>query len=318
MYINSLKLLAFIACLLCPQLVVHGALEDYFKPAIEKDPVASMANIDYIYMINLDQRPEKWQESLEQLAPYGIVPHRFSAVNGWELTGAAINQLGLIYEPWMAVKMQPGLWGTYYIADSELEPNHEVISVPGRTYFCHCMARGTIGICLSHLSVLQDAYDSGYQTVWIMEDDIQVIRNPVELSCIVGELDRAVGVQGWDILFTDQDTKDSSGQYVPCRGHAFRPDFSPVNPERFAQRGNVNRYFQQLGARFGAYSYIIRREGMAKILNHFKTNKIFLPYDMEFYLPADIKLFCVQDDVVSTKPNALSDNGGPFYEARYK
>ncbi|MFI5334690.1 MAG: hypothetical protein ACHQT8_05960 [Chlamydiales bacterium] len=31
---------------------------------------------------------------------------------------------------------------------------------------------------LSHLSILQDAFDSGYETIWVMEDDIEVVRNP--------------------------------------------------------------------------------------------------------------------------------------------
>lgn len=59
---------------------------------------------------------------------------------------------------------------------------------------------------------------------------------------------------------------------------------------------------------------IVRRSGMKKLLKFFNKYQIFLPYDMDFVLPNDIKLFTVNEDVVSTITNALSDNGGPNYE----
>jgi hypothetical protein len=61
-------------------------LEDHLKKVDRSASIAtesSLRNIDFIYMINLDQRPEKWKLSVDQLAPYGITPCRFSAVNGW-------------------------------------------------------------------------------------------------------------------------------------------------------------------------------------------------------------------------------------------
>ncbi len=296
--------------------LLHGNIDHYLKPVGEKNPIHSIRNIDYIYMINLDQRPEKFKDSVEQLAPYGILPHRFSAVNGWELTATDVNRLGVVYEPWMAARMPPELWGTYYLEDGDLTALHEPISVPGRTYYCHCMARGPIGICLSHLSIIQDAYDAGYKAVWIMEDDIQVLKNPHILSYLIDELDIKVGRNNWDILFTDQDTKNSDGVYVPCKGYAHRPNFLPANLYRFSDRTSRGRHFRQVGARYGAYSYIIRRQGMEKLLNHFKTYKLFLPFDMDFCLPNNIKLFALAEDVVSTKPNSPSDNGNPLYKER--
>jgi len=270
-----------------------------------------MKNVDFIYMINLDERPEKFALCLEQLRPYNINPYRFSAVNGWKLTYAAINELGVQYEQGMRKK----LWGTsYYQANGQ--PHHEIMQTEGRTYFCHCMSRGAIGICLSHLSVLQDAYDSGYETIWVMEDDIEVIRNPRRLSRLIEKLDRIVGKNGWDILFTDQDTKNQEGRYVPCNSFAQKPDFSPERPERFAARKNISRSFRKIGARYGAYSMIVRRSGMEKILTFMKKHKLFLPYDMEFYLPGDIQMFSVLHDVVSTQPRAISDNGAAAYEKK--
>ncbi|MEN9343236.1 MAG: hypothetical protein RLZZ453_23 [Chlamydiota bacterium] len=291
---------------------LEASIVDYFKKAEDKLDIHhnQVENIDFIYIINLDQRPEKFAHCVQELAPYGIQPYRFSAVNGWELSLEAINSLGVQFRPGMT----KNLWGTAYLPEGNFEPHHEVMHVKGRTYFCHCMSRGAIGIALSHLSILQDAYDSGYETVWIMEDDIEVIQNPHILSQLIDQLDSLVNKRlGWDILFTDRDTKNQQGQYVPCLTYAKRPNYTPKNANRFALRSFLKKTFRKIGARYGAYSMIVRRSGMEKILNHFKTYGIFFPYDMDLYAPEDIVMYTVMNDVVSTQPRALSDNGGPNY-----
>ena len=144
-------------------LSLEASVEDHFKPALNKSGAHSIENIDFIYMINLDQRPEKFERCIQQLHPYGVYPYRFSAVNGWELTLEAIQDVGVKF----SADMNGGFLATSYL-EEDLAPFHEVIQTIGRTYFCHCMARGTIGIALSHLSVLQDALDSGYETIWVM------------------------------------------------------------------------------------------------------------------------------------------------------
>jgi len=265
-----------------------------------------MRNIDFIYVINLDQRPEKFSRCVQQLSLYGIEPYRFSAVNGWELTLETINDVGVRFEPWMSMEK----WGTFY--DGKVE-QHEIVHEIGRNYFCHCMSRGAVGIALSHLSILQDAYDSGYERIWVMEDDIDIVRDPHSLSDLIDQLDMLVGKGEWDVLFTDPDTKNDRGAYVPCLSFAWRPNYTPPNPEYFSQRKDVSSDFRRVGARFGAYSMIVQRSGMKKILDFIKQYKIFLPYDMDFSLPKDIRLYTLCYDVVSTQPNAPSDNGLPMY-----
>lgn len=143
-----------------------------------------------------------------------------------------------------------------------------------------------------------------------MEDDIEVIQNPHILSKLVSDLDELVGSENWDILFTDQDTKNSEGIYIPCYSCAWRPNFTPDNPNRFEDRKMLGQ-FRKIGARYGAYSMIIRRSGIMKILEFIKKYKIFLPYDLDYNKPADIKMFTVLEDVVSTLPHASSDNNFP-------
>lgn len=287
--------------------MLWGEVCDHLREVRGKHETSSIEGIDYIYMINLDERPEKWARASSQLLRYGIVPYRFSAVNGWELPMEVLGDVGVLYEPWM----QSGTMGTYY---TSLETSqHEIVRVPDRRYFSHCMSRGAVGIALSHLSILKDALESGYETIWVLEDDVEVLRDPHELADLIEILDDLVGKGGWDILFTDRDTRNNYGQYVPCTGYAWRPNYVPHDVGRFARREAVGEQFTRVGARFGAYSMVVRRSGMEKLFRFFENYQLFLPYDIEMTLPNGIRLFSLVDDMVVPQLHALSDNGAPNY-----
>src|SRR3990167_3584456 len=292
---------------------LHAGVADHLRKITDKTSNHSMRNIDFIYMINLDQRPEKWALSSQRLGAYGIFPYRFSAVNGWELSLETVNDVGLKYEK----SMTQGILGTSYL-DPSFEPVHGVISNPGQVYFCHCMARGPIGTVLSHLSILRDALDSGYQTVWAMEDDIEIHRDPRILSDLIEKLDNLVGKGNWDILFTDRNTRNNEGKEIPVFGFAKRPNFQPTSIGQYNLRQEINEDFIQIGGRFGAYSMIVRRSGMQKIYDFIIKHSIFLPFDMEFHLPSGIKLYTVAKNVVAHRLDAPSDNGGPNYLSNAK
>ncbi len=284
-------------------------LESHFKKALGKSSLHQIRNVDFIYTINLDKRPKKFQACVDALKPYNIHPYRFSAVNGWELSSESISSLGIPY----TLGMPTDLWGTFYVDNDLNILHHELMHEEGKHYYSHCMSRGAIGIILSHLSVLQDAYDSGFETIWVMEDDIAIIQNPHLISDRIEELDALVGSRNWDILFTDRDTKNDAGEYVPCQAYAKRANFVPANPERFFKRSEVSAHFAKIGARYGAYSMIVRRSGMEKILHFFKTFRLFLPYDMDFFLINNIQLYSVIGDIVSFEPGSPSDNSQPNY-----
>ncbi len=295
--------------ILCFFATLQGNFEEHLKPVNDKSHYHQIRNIDFIYMINLDQRPEKFQKSQELLAPYGIYPYRFSAVNGWELTLETINDVGIKWSP----NLMKGLMSTYYPVNGNFASQHELADKPGQNYFCHCMSRGAIGIVLSHLSILKDAYDSGYETIWVMEDDIAIIKDPQSVSTLIDELDRTMGKRNWDVLYTDRDTKARNGASVPCLAYAKRLNFIPQDPQRFSTTRQISPKFRKIGARYGTYSMVIRRSGIEKILNFYKKYDIFLPYDMDFFLINDIRLYTVLEDVLSTRIARESDNGAANY-----
>lgn len=296
---------------------LFGSIEDHLRKINRSaldEANHKMRNIDFIYLINLDQRPEKLESCLKQFYPYQIFPYRFSAVNSWELPLEVINDVGVKFEPWM--KSIKGSCFKYNEKNEIVCLHSNAIDEVGTTYFCHRANRGPIGITLSHLSILQDAYDSGYETIWVMEDDIEVMRDPTILPDVIERLDALVGKKNWDILFTDQDMKNNrTGEYVPCDSYAPRPDFEPQDPHRFQIRKDINAEFRKIGARYGAHSMIVRRSGMKKLLKHYREHQMFLPFDMEFLLP-DMELYTVREDIVSNKQGSPSDNGGAKYKKK--
>lgn len=283
-------------------------LSDYFHTAPNKSNHHKMRGIDFIYMINLDKRPEKFVQSSNELMLYGICPYRFSGVNGWELPASAFQRIGIriftVSDPFFGSTYK-NIGGTPFLSNEPVSPN-------GQAYFSLGMSRGSIGIVLSHLSVLQDAYDSGYETIWVMEDDVEVIEDPQQLSTHIETLDELF--PDWDILFTDIDTKDKHNRRIPCRAVAARPNFAIETLNFYLKRFYpLNNDLQGVGMRYGAYSMIVRRSGMKKILDHFKMYGIFLPYDMDYWLIHDLNLFSVTKDIVSTRVGAPTDNHAPGY-----
>src|SRR5689334_8995180 len=74
---------------------LHGDISKYFKKCENKSGIHQMRNIDFIYVINLDKRPDRLKKTLDQLHPYGIYPYRFSAVNGYGFSLNEINDMGV-------------------------------------------------------------------------------------------------------------------------------------------------------------------------------------------------------------------------------
>jgi GR25 family glycosyltransferase involved in LPS biosynthesis len=286
-------------------------LARFFKPADNKSSQNQIDGIDLIYMINLDERPEKFQLASENLHLYGIFPYRFSAVNGWKLPGSAFQELGVRFYPGM---LHENFLGTTYRENNgKAYMSNEMVQENGESYFTLGMSPGAIGIVLSHLSILYDAFNSGYETIWVMEDDVEAVADPRLIPNLITRLDEQVGGD-WDILFTDIDTKDGAGNHVACRAMAARPNV-PVAPLStfFNRFYSIGREFSRTGMRYGAYSMIVRRSGMQKILNYFHNYGIYLPYDTDFWLIPDIKMYCVNHDIVSHQAGAPSDNSYPFY-----
>lgn len=286
-------------------------IDPFLRPIHNKQDHHTMDEIDFIYMINLDERPEKFARATTELHFYGIYPYRFSAVNGWKIPISTINEMGIQFSSNYISK--PMMGSCYVQAHNTIYRSNEFIQPNGKTYYPLGMGHGAIGIILSHLSILKDAYDSGYETIWVMEDDVEALSDPREISTLIKKLDRLT--TSWDILFTDTDTKDEKGNHVPCRALAARPNLNEKPLSYFLQQFYlVNEDFSHIGMRYGAYSMIIRRSGIEKILKFYQQHRVFLPYDIDFWISGEMNMYCTNKDLVSHRANSLSDNSFPNFE----
>ena len=67
--------LYFLIFALLSKVDIHAdGIENYFQPAENKSGEHGMPGIDFIYMINLDKRPEKYARTMAALMPYNIYP----------------------------------------------------------------------------------------------------------------------------------------------------------------------------------------------------------------------------------------------------
>jgi GR25 family glycosyltransferase involved in LPS biosynthesis len=271
----------------------------------------SMKNIDFIYMINLDTRPEKFKKSLKLLKKYSITPYRFSAINGNLLSVKEIESFGIKSFPDM---LNQGSLGNIYSTTSlnKIETITKKIENDGHVYFCSVMKPGAFGCLLSHLSILKDAFLKNYETIWIMEDDIDIIKNPHIISELITDLDSTVGKENWDILYTDKDTRYSDGkpavpQLSDINCILNRPDIKILDTETLLKRKLIGNNFVKIKARYGTYSMILRRSGIIKILSFYQNYKIFNTYDGEFIYIQDLNTFTSNKNIVGHELIRVSD-----------
>jgi GR25 family glycosyltransferase involved in LPS biosynthesis len=247
----------------------------FFKEMRGPHNLSNLRNVDCIYVINLDERPEKWERTKKQLSQYEIGFNRFSGINGWrmppELLTAFWNEQGRLR------------------ANEVLDANHPYVS------------QGKLGCILSHLSVLQDAYDRGYQCIWILQDDIEIFR---DLSSIDYYLDRLDMLDPhWGLLFTDLDMRqyDNPGKPLTptCLTGAIRENQETMPLEWYLERKNMSEDFQEIRTRYGFHSVLISREGMEKILYYFKHVFLHTSFDIDVFFIHDLNKYGLRNPMVS-------------------
>lgn len=298
--------------LLCSPLCAD--LASHLQPLPERPLLDQIPHIDAIYLINLPERPEKWERSRIELRPYGIRPCRFPAINGSMLSLKTLQEVGLVFQKGMANNLwiqRPDLEGL--VSDFLTSSAQEV------THFAQWTSLGAIGCTLSHLSVLQDAYDAGYETIWVLEDDIKVRLDPNRLASLIEKLDPLA--PDWDVLYTDLDQDAEPPLYEAnndfesdLKGNLWffwRPDFPEIDKKRLAKRTIVSADFLKIGSRMRTHSMLIRRSGMKKILDFEKKHRIFIPYDHEIALVPQIQLYSLRYPLVTFLPKSPSDTKTP-------
>ncbi|NNM43789.1 MAG: glycosyltransferase family 25 protein [Chlamydiae bacterium] len=215
--------------------------------------------VDCIYVINLDERPEKWKRMNALFTERGLKANRVSAINGWNLSTA----------------VQKELTGHY--------PMH--------------LLPGEIGCLLSHLSVIKNALDNDFDLIWIMEDDVDFHEDVQQIPQLLKELFEID--PDWDTFYTDIDTKNHTGNYVPSLDVDFRPDQQNLPLQSLTDRFVINKNIMKIGQRFGNYSYLVTRKGMKKIWDYFSHVYLWSAYDIDLHYIPSIREYSTTREIVS-------------------
>ncbi len=263
------------------------------------DPIK---NIDAIYLINLDRRPDRLAAAAEKLAKYGIEYQRFSAIDGRQLSYETLLEIGFIY----AENMSQERWATTPKKNGNLEYAFLDSSMKNKIIFSEWMTPGAIGCALSHLSVLKEAYAAGYETIWVLEDDIHIEKDPKVLETLISELD-VLTKETWDILYTDPDPLGDRSLPDGSFWWMWRPDLCSFDVERFTKRMRINDNFIQVGSKDRTHSMVIRRSGIKKILDHVQTNHLYLPIDQEIGFTPHMIAFMTSYPIVTYDDSYFSD-----------
>lgn len=214
----------------------------------------------------------------------------------------ALCDIALICTPDIAKKR----WMTAPTGDGTLGYTLLTDKAPPQHVFCEWMTIGAVGCAMSHLSILKEAYERNYETIWVLEDDILVDKDPRLLSELIVKLDHITG-GNWDLLYTDNDDLPPDTDLLKKWWWMWRPDLAPEGDLCFSRREVISDDFIRIGSRIRTHSMIIRRSGIKKLLDHLHKNRLFLPIDHEIAFASGISLYMLSYPVVTHNPGADTD-----------
>lgn len=231
----------------------------YLKPIEINEAPSGLESVDCIYIVNLDTRPEKWQRMKAIVEEQGLYVNRVSGIKGWEIPK----------------EVQEELAGNYV----------------------RRLRSGQVGCLLSHLSVMKDAYERGFNRIWLLEDDVEFKEDIRQIPLLLAKLTEID--PEWDVFYTDIDSKVSSGERAPSLTSDFRPDRQYHPLDYYTNRFLVERDIMKIGQRFGTYSMFISGKGLKKILDYFTHIYLWTSIDVDMHYVPDIREYSAVRDIVT-------------------
>ncbi len=233
----------------------------FLKPVELTENDSGLDLVDCIYVINLDERVEKWDRIKALLDERELKTNRFSAINGWKLPSETMN---------------------------ELHGN----------YSRQC-TKGEVGCLLSHISALKDAYEREFEYIWVLEDDVEFLEDVGQISLLMKSLSEFD--PEWDILYTDVDYRAEKEGYVPSVSSDFRPDRDHLPLEYYTRKIPVNDDLMLIGQRFGLRSYLLSQSGIKKVLEYFTHVYLWTAIDIDIHYIPDIREYVTRRDIVTNR-----------------
>ena len=249
------------------------SIQEFFIPiSEEKANVSGIEEIHQIYVLNLEVRLARWFRTKAMLNAFGIEAQRFIGINGWMIPRGKMKNF---YKELVENGQHGGL-------------------TPGQ-----------IGCLLSHLSILQHALDKKYQCVWILEDDIVVLRDPKELGDILKKLHQVD--PEWDLLFTDLHARGNSLEEILSLETLFGSWCEIIKTQDSFFEPYEDEDFIRVQYRLCTHSMILSHRGIKKLLDYFQSTKIFLPIDVQMHCCPNKRFYVSRKEYVTNGKRETSD-----------
>lgn len=241
----------------------------FLKPIEIVEESSGLRHVDCIYVINLKERPERWDLLSKRFLGQNLKANRFDAVNGWKIP---LKQRNELIDPRVNVNYSLELNG------------------------------GEVGCLLSHLSIYQDAWDRGFEVIWVCEDDIMFNR---DVHCISSLLEELFFLDpDWDLLYTEHTMFGSTTQ-------RHRPEQIPYK----ALNEDVSDRLARTHGRFGTHSMIFSRKGLEKVLSYFYSRYFWAPIDVDLHY-IGLREYSIKDGLTCIQSGFISDTQ-PTSSLRY-
>jgi glycosyl transferase family 25 len=237
-----------------------SSLPSFLKQVEIVEENSGLRGVDCIYVINLKERPERWDLLSKRFLEQNLKANRMDAVNGWKIPLEQRNRL-----------IDPRIHTNYY-----LELNG-----------------GEVGCLLSHLSIYQDAWERGFEVIWVCEDDIVFNRN---VECISSLLEELFFLDpDWDLLYTEHTMFGSTTQ-------RHRPEQSPYK----VLNQDVSDTLARTHGRFGTHSMILSKKGLEKVLSYFYSRYFWAPIDVDLHY-IGLKEYSIKQGLTHIQSGFTSD-----------
>jgi hypothetical protein len=209
-----------------------SSIESVLKKAKGKNKGAdhSMAKIDFIYAI-ARKECRRYTDFDYRFFKHSICPYRFTSIKSSELSYNTMDKACVhgrnSFKKILANRLE--VHNGKNILSQEKMYDYNVGFVHKH------MSLRVLASSLSHLSVVKDAYDSGYQHVWILDSGTELRGDPNILSSYVQRAEEEVG--DWTILYTDYSERDIKDNLKPVGRMYGRPDVIFLEMDDYISRG---------------------------------------------------------------------------------
>ena len=274
----------------------------------EKKIHSSIPGIDFVYVINLKKRPEKWQKCLNHLIQKDIEAQRIEAVDGSLLNLDMVASLTPNLNPSYIKKGKPGFfdqnlkWTKY-----DQKKIKKLESANQKFVYSKMNTKGHLGAAFSHLTILKDAIDSGYENILVLEDDFQIEGSTNTIGLLIQEANQSLGAANWDIIFLDNWHALEKEGIVELRKKPYLyPNLETIDMKEKSKVESLTERLNSIQSRYGLYSMVLSKRGVQKLYSYFKANKMLYPIDAEINNIPGIVLLEVKNHLI-TCDRSISD-----------